>query len=450
MFALLYKRGFMKKILVIGAGLSSSYLIKYLLANAKKENWQVTIADQSIDLAKQKTGKSKQGIALAFNINNQNEREEAIKNADLVVSLLPPTLHIIAAQDCIKYKKNLVTASYVTPTMQSLNEAALKANVLFLNEIGLDPGIDHLSAMEMIHKIQKEGGNITSFKSFCGGLVAPEFDTNPWNYKFTWNPRNVILAGQATAQYLENGLIKFIPPNRIFEQTETVNINDYGVFEMYANRDSLSYIEPYGLQKATTVIRGTLRKKGFSKSWNLLVKLGLTDDSFCIHNSKVLTYRDWVASFLSGANHSNVEEVFCAFFNITKASKEFKRVKWLGLFTNEIIGIDNATPAQILQHLLQQKWLLEKTDLDMIVMKHEIAFELNNKNKKINSTLVVKGEDKTYTAMAKTVGLPMAIACKLILQNKIKAKGVQIPITTEFYKPILAELALNGIEFIEE
>jgi saccharopine dehydrogenase (NADP+, L-glutamate forming) len=419
------------------------------LANAKKENWQVTIADQSIELAKQKIAKSKQGIALAFNINNQNEREEAIKNADLVVSLLPPTLHIIAAHDCIKFKKNLVTASYVTPPMQSLNEAALEANVLFLNEIGLDPGIDHLSAMEMIHKIQKDGGNITSFKSFCGGLVAPEFDNNPWNYKFTWNPRNVILAGQATAQYLENGLIKFIPQNRIFEQTATVNISNYGVFEMYANRDSLSYIEPYGLQKATSVIRGTLRKKGFSQSWNLLVKLGLTDDSFCIHNSNVLTYRDLVASFLSGANHSNVEEVFCAFFNITKASKDFKRVKWLGLFTNEIIGIKNATPAQILQHLLQQKWFLEKTDLDMIVMKHEIAFELNNKKQKINSTLVVKGEDKTYTAMAKTVGLPMAIACKLILQNKIKAKGVQIPITAEFYKPILAELAKNGIEFIE-
>ncbi|MCF8429078.1 MAG: saccharopine dehydrogenase NADP-binding domain-containing protein [Bacteroidia bacterium] len=440
----------MKKILVIGAGLSSSYLIKYLLANAKKENWQVTIADQSIDLAKQKIGKSKQGIALAFNINNQNEREEAIKNTDLVVSLLPPTLHIIAAHDCIKFKKNLVTASYVTPPMQSLNESALKANVLFLNEIGLDPGIDHLSAMEMIYKIQKDGGNITSFKSFCGGLVAPEFDTNPWNYKFTWNPRNVILAGQATAQYLENGLIKFIPPNRIFEQTETVNITNYGVFEMYVNRDSLSYIEPYGLQNATTVIRGTLRKKGFSQSWNLLVKLGLTDDSFCIHNSAILTYRDLVASFLSGANNSNVEEVFCTFFNITKASKDFKRVKWLGLFSNEIIGMENATPAQILQYLLQQKWLLEKIDLDMIVMKHEIIFELNNKKKKINSTLVVKGEDKTYTAMAKTVGLPMAIACKLILQNKIKAKGVQIPITAEFYEPILVELAKNGIQFIEE
>ncbi len=440
----------MKKILVIGAGLSSSYLIKYLLANAKNENWIVTVADQNIALAKQKIGKSKQGIALAFNINIKTERENAIKNADLVVSLLPPTLHIIAAQDCITYKKNLVTASYVTPQMQSLNTEALKANVLFLNEIGLDPGIDHLSAMELIHKIKKNGGEVTSFKSFCGGLVAPEFDTNPWNYKFTWNPRNVVLAGQATAQYLENSLIKFIPPNRIFEQTETVNITHYGAFESYANRDSLSYIGPYGLQNANTVLRGTLRKKGFSQSWNLLVKLGLTDDSFNIHNSATLTYRNLVASFLIGANNKNVEDTFCAFLNISKTSKDFKRVKWLGLFTNEVIGLENATPAQILQHLLQQKWFLEKTDLDMIVMKHEIEYILNYKKQQVCSSLIVKGEDKTYTAMAKTVGLPMAIACKLILQNKIKAKGVCLPITEEFYKPILAELNKFGVQFIEE
>ena len=219
---------------------------------------------------------------------------------------------------------------------------------------------------------------------------------------------------------------------------------------MYANRDSLGYIEPYGLQKAKTVIRGTLRKKGFSQSWNLLVKLGLTDDGFTLHESENLSYRNFVASFLSGANNKNVEDVFCAFLNISKSSKDFKRIKWLGLFSNEIIGLRNTTPSQILQHLLQQKWFLEKTDLDMIVMKHEIEYLLNKKMHKISSSLIVKGEDSIYTAMSKTVGLPMAIACKLILQNKIKAKGIQIPITAEFYEPILAELALNGIQFINE
>ncbi len=437
----------MKNILVIGAGLSSSYLIKYLLQHAKKENWHVTIADQNLAMAQQKTGKSKNASAIAFDINNKAARQAAIKQADLVVSLLPPTLHIVAAHDCIEFKKHLVTASYISPEMKALDEAAKKAGVLFLNEIGLDPGIDHLSAMAMIHQIQDNGGEITSFKSFCGGLIAPEFDNNPWNYKFTWNPRNVVLAGQATAQYLEDGLVKFIPPNRIFEQTETVKVADYGLFESYANRDSLSYIEPYGLQKATTVLRGTLRKKGYSQSWNLLVKLGLTDDTFKLHNSMHLTYRELVASFLSGANNSNVEDVFCAFLNISKNSKEFKRVKWLGLFSNEVIGLDNASPAQILQHLLQQKWFLEKNDLDMIVMKHEIVFKQNGKLHKEHSTLIVKGESKIYTAMAKTVGLPMAIATRLILQNKIQARGVHMPLTAEFYQPILKELKTYGVSF---
>jgi saccharopine dehydrogenase-like NADP-dependent oxidoreductase len=440
----------MKKILVIGAGLSSSYLIKYLLANAKKENWEITIADQNIELAKQKIGKAKNAIALAFNITNETERKAAIKDTDLVVSLLPPTLHILAAKECIAYKKHLVTASYVSDEMKSLDEAAKKADVLFLNEIGLDPGIDHLSAMEMIHKIEDKKGEIISFKSFCGGLIAPEFDNNPWNYKFTWNPRNVVLAGQATAKYLENGLLKFIPPNRIFSQTETVNVANYGAFESYANRDSLGYIEPYGLQNAKTVLRGTLRKKGFSQSWNLLVKLGLTDDSYTLTNNKNLTYRSLVTSFISGANEKNVEEKFCQFFDLSKNSKDFKRIKWLGLFENKSIELNNATPAQILQQLLQQKWSLENSDLDMIVMKHEIEYSINNKKYKANSTLIVKGEDKTYTAMSKTVGLPMAIATKLILQNKIKARGVVIPITQEFYQPILHELAKNGIQFIEE
>lgn len=439
----------MKKILVIGAGLSASYLIKYLLENAKSQRWEITVADQDLLLAKQKIGKSKFAKAISLNIFNEPERQEAIKQADLVVSLMPANLHILAATECLKLKKHLVTASYISAEMQALHEQAQKAGILFLNEIGLDPGIDHLSAMEMIHKIQSNGGEITSFKSFCGGLIAPEFDNNPWNYKFTWNPRNVILAGQATAKYLENGALKFIPPNRIFTQTETVQITNYGMFESYANRDSLGYIEPYGLQKAKTVLRGTLRKKGYSKSWNLLVKLGITDDSYTIANSHELTYRSFMASFLKDANLKNVEARFCEFMGISKNSNDYKRIKWLGLFESKNINLKNASPAQILQHLLQEKWMLEKHDLDMIVMKHEIEYLHNNKPKTIHSTLVVKGEDKTYTAMAKTVGLPMAIATKLILQNKIKARGVHMPLTPEFYQPILTELATFGILFTE-
>ncbi len=437
----------MQKILVIGAGLSASYLIKYFLRYAAKENWYITVADADLQLAQNKVGKSKNAIAVSFNILDKVSREKFIGEADIVVSLLPPTLHIEAAKACIQFRKHLVTASYITEEMKALHTQALKANVLFLNEIGLDPGIDHLSAMEMIHNIQHQGGTIKSFKSFCGGLVAPEFDNNPWNYKFTWNPRNVILAGQATAKYLENGLLKFIPPNRIFKQTEQISVPGYGKFESYANRDSLGYIEPYGIGSAQTVFRGTLRKAGFASSWNMLIKLGLTDDSYSIPHSDSLTYRQWVCSFLSDANDSNMENKLAEFLEIGLKSKAFKKIQWLGLLEPIPIALKNASPAQILQKLLQEKWKLEKGELDMIIMKHEIAYELNGKMQKSTASLVVKGETQQLTAMSKTVGLPLAIAVKLILKGKIKSRGVQIPLAKEFYDPILKELAKFGVRF---
>jgi saccharopine dehydrogenase-like NADP-dependent oxidoreductase len=438
----------MQHILVLGAGLSSSYLIKYLLANVKKENWHITVADQSLALAESKIKKHPLAKAIALDVSNKEQREAEIKKADIVVSLLPPTLHILAAKECIKCKKHLVTASYISDEMKSLHNQALKADVLFLNEIGLDPGIDHLSAMEMIHGIQTKGGEIVSFKSYCGGLVAPEFDNNPWNYKFTWNPRNVILAGQATAKYLEDAQVKFIPANRIFTQTEDVSVKGYGKFESYANRDSLGYIEPYGLMTAKTVLRGTLRRKGYSLNWNNLIKLGLTDDTFHIQHSHEMSYRNFLSAFIPGANNVNIEDKLSEFLNISKSSKEYKRITWLGLLSNDLIGLKNASPAQILQNLLQQKWKLEKTDLDMIVMKHEITYKIGSKIQKADSTLVVKGEDEVYTAMSKTVGLPLAIATKLILQGKIKSRGVQMPISEEFYKPILKELEKFGVRCI--
>ncbi len=439
----------MKHIIVFGAGLSSSYLIKYLLSNAKKENWQISIIDANLELAQKKVGKSQFAKAIAIDINNKEEREKLIQTADLVISLLPPTLHILVAKDCIKSAKNLITASYVSEEMKSLDKAAQKAGILLLNEIGLDPGIDHLSAMQMIHHIQKDGGEITSFKSYCGGLVAPEYDDNPWNYKFTWNPRNVILAGQATATYLENKQVKFIPPNRIFNQTVDVMVPELGKFESYANRDSLGYISPYGIDSAHTVLRGTLRRKNYCQNWNYLVNLGLTDDTYKIANSENMTYRDLMAAFLSGANQQNLEIQLSRFMNKAQTSKEFQRIKWLGLLNDEKIGISNASPAQILQHLLTQKWKLKKGELDMIVMKHEITYKKDKKNFKANSSLIVKGDDEVYTAMAKTVGLPMAIAAKLILQGKIVDKGVRIPLSPMYYEPILKELAKFDIKFIE-
>jgi saccharopine dehydrogenase-like NADP-dependent oxidoreductase len=439
----------MQKILVLGAGLSTSYLIKYLLENASIHNWIITVADETISTAQSKINSNSYGIALTLNAADEDKRSELISQHDLIISMLPPALHILVAKDCIRHKKHLVTASYLSDEMKKLDKEAKEVGILLLNECGLDPGIDHLSAMKIIDEIKEKGGVVNSFRSFCGGLVAPEFDDNPWNYKFTWNPRNVVLAGQATAKYLENSHIKFIPPAHIFEQTESVALQNYGDFESYANRDSLSYIEPYGIEDAQTVLRGTLRKKGYSKAWNLLVKLGLTDDSFIIHDAHKYTLRTFVNAFVPGTELNQLEKRTAVFLNIVETSNEFNKLKWLGLFDETPIMLQEATPAQILQQVLQQKWKLKPGELDMIVMKHQIHFEIRNLKFEMESDLVVKGEDETLTAMAKTVGLPMGIAAKLILTGTIKSRGVQMPLTPEFYIPILDELASFGIIFNE-
>ncbi|MEI6509251.1 MAG: saccharopine dehydrogenase C-terminal domain-containing protein, partial [Bacteroidota bacterium] len=361
----------MKKILVIGAGLSASYLIKYLLDNSSSQLWKITVADADLSNAQHKINNHENGIAAELNINNSNRRSELISENDLVISMLPASMHMLVANDCITHKKHLITASYISEDMQKLHADALKAGVLFLNECGLDPGIDHLSAMKMIHEIQHKNGKITSFKSFCGGLVAPEFDDNPWNYKFTWNPRNVVVAGQATAQFVENGELKFIPQSRIFTQTDPINIDGYGEFESYANRDSLSYIKPYGIESANTVLRGTLRRKGYSINWNNLIKLGLTDDSFIIHDADKLSYREFVSAFTPGHGIHKIEQRVCDFLNIKIESAEFEKLKWLGLFDDEKIKLKEGSPALILQMLLQQKWKLNTGELDMIVMHHQ-------------------------------------------------------------------------------
>jgi saccharopine dehydrogenase-like NADP-dependent oxidoreductase len=440
----------MKKILVLGAGLSSSYLIKYLVTNAVKEGWHITVADNDVQVAESKTLGLANTKAIALNANDKETVSHIIDEHDVVISLLPAFMHVAIAKLCVANAKHLITASYVSNEMASLHDEALKAGILLLNECGLDPGIDHLSAMKMIDEVKEQGGKIEVFKSYCGGLVAPEYDDNPWNYKFTWNPRNVVVAGQATAKYLENNGLKFIPPSRIFTQTESVHIKGYGDFESYANRDSLGYIEPYGIETAHTVLRGTLRKKGYGLAWNCLVKLGLTDDSFVIHHADKLTYRAWLSAFVPGEGIDDVEARVCAFLQINVGDELFNKLNWLGLFSNEYIPLKEGTPAVILEKLLQQKWKLNEGELDMVVMYHELEYSVNNDTKTIRSALVVKGETKVLTAMAKTVGLPMAIACKLLLTDNIKARGVQIPITKEFYTPILNELHEYGISFSEE
>ena len=440
----------MKKILVIGAGRSAVTLIKYLLDNSSANNWLVTVADFSIELAEKAVGNHNNGKAIFFNVTDEKQRESEIENADIVISMLPASLHITVAKDCVRLGKNLVTASYVSTEIAELDEAAKQAGILLLNEIGLDPGIDHMSAMQVIDEIKENGGKLTSFKSFCGGLVHPDYDNNPWNYKFTWNPRNVVLAGQGTAQYIENGDYKYIPYTSLFERTEHMKVLDAGEFEGYANRDSLSYRKSYGLDDIPTLFRGTLRRKGYSEAWNIFVQLGMTDDTYKLENSASITNREFINMFLPFNDALTVEEKLCKQFSLTTDSDIFQKIAWLSTFSENKIGIENASPAQILQKICEEKWTLGSLDKDMIVMQHQFEYVQNGEQKKLNSSLLVFGDDPRYTSMAKTVGLPVAIATKLILSGAIKSTGVKIPTTKDIYVPVLKELEENGINFVEE
>lgn len=439
----------MKRILVVGAGRSSVYLIDYLLDHAYQYKWHIVVGDYNKDLASQRVAHHKSSSAIFFNVNDSSQRFSEIKKSDIVISMLPPDMHYLIAQDCVVLSKNLVTASYVSSKVQALDKKAKKKNILLLNELGLDPGIDHMSAMQMIDNIKRQEGKIKSFKSFCGGLIHPDYDDNIWNYKFTWNPRNVVLAGKGNSQFLQNNIQKELSYKQVFNHTEDVYIPDLGHFEGYPNRDSLHYQKAYGLEGLSCILRGTLRKKGFCKSWNMFVQLGITKDDTIIKGSDQLTYRKYFSMFLKPEAGVSLEEAFCKKFNISKNSIEFQKIEWLDLFSEKKIQIPEATSAQILQYILEKKWKLSLQDRDMIVMQHQFEYLLKNKSHKSESSLVVYGEGSEKTAMAKTVGLPVAIAAKLILNNQLTLKGVCIPVYKEIYEPVLNELKQLGILFNE-
>ena len=345
----------------------------------------------------------------------------------------------------------MVTASYVSDAMQELDTQAKANNLIFMNEIGLDPGIDHMSAMKVIDEIRDQGGKMILFESFCGGLVAPESDNNLWNYKFTWAPRNVVLAGQGgAAKFIQEGTYKYIPYHKLFRRTEFLEVEGYGRFEAYANRDSLKYRSVYGLDDALTLYRGTIRRVGFSKAWNMFVQLGMTDDSYQIDNSETISYREFINLFLPYHPTDSVEIKLRLQLGIEQDDIMWDKLLELDLFNSKkIVGLKNASPAQILEKILSDKWTLEEHDKDMIVMYHKFGYEINGVQKQLDSKMVCIGDDQTYTAMAKTVGLPVAMAALLILNGKITTPGVQIPIREEVYLPILKELKEFGVIFKE-
>jgi saccharopine dehydrogenase-like NADP-dependent oxidoreductase len=437
----------MKKILLFGAGKSSSFLIKYLIQHAAENNWVVQIVDQNTKHIQDKYGVVNHLQLFTTDVFNNAERAELIQHAELVISLLPPSLHIVVAKDCLLYAKNLITASYVSDEIKAMDAELKEKKVLFMCEMGLDPGIDHMSAMKIIDEIAKENGEIFEFKSHCGGLVAPESDTNPWHYKISWNPRNVITAGAVGAHFLFNKQEYKIDYPQIFKNNQTIQVNGIGQLAYYPNRDSLSYQALYDLKNVDTLERTTLRYPAYSAAWQYIIDMGLTNEKSKLYDTENLTFEAWLQDVLQT---NNVAEKLNFIFGNDEASQ--KLFDYLDLTSRQFINIGTQkSNADILQSVIEQKWKMQDTDKDMIVMQHEFKYRKAGKATYLKSTLIVKGEDKTYTAMAKTVGLPMAILAKLILTEKVTALyGVNIPVMQKVYAPVLQELVEQGIIFEEE
>lgn len=437
----------MKRILVFGAGKSATALIDYLIENAGSHNWLVVIADRNLELVEKKIEGRKNAEALAIDILNAKERVEQIQQAHFVISMLPASLHIHVAKDCIAQKTDLVTASYVSEEINKLDQAAKDAGVLLMNEMGADPGLDHMSAMEMIERVRRQGGTVTSFQSYCGGLVAPESDTNPWHYKVAWNPWNIVRAGATGADFLMNGEKYHRTYENLYRESNIIEVPGYGSLAAYANRDSLKYIDDYNLKHAHTVLRATLRHPDFMNGWAALVDLGLTNDrnEFDVTN---MTFKTWFMQVTKSIAGKSLSEKL----NTIGLNGALSLLENLEITSNEKINIEGVqSPGKVLQSILVKKWELEPTDKDLLVFHHDLEYEIDGDSYQLESTMLVKGENQTDTAMAKCVGLPMAVFTKLFLTNKIAGiTGVQIPTMKKVYEPMLAELKKLGIEFEEK
>lgn len=438
------------QILVIGAGKSATMLIQYLQKKVVENDWYMILADSEKAVAVKKWNNAKNGHAVELNVENEAARKALIEKATIVVSMMPAFLHFLVAKDCLLYGKPLFTASYVDENMRSIAQEIKDKNLLFLCEMGLDPGIDHMSAMELIHKIKKQGGVITGFKSHCGGLIAPESDNNPWHYKITWNPRNIILAGKLGAVFLENGIEKEIEYKQLFATAPVINVPSIGQLAYYPNRNSLSYIETYNLQGVSDFVRTTLRYPEFCTGWNAIVQLGLTTETISPsdiirkQNTSGISVNTWFNNYLK----ENALETMYAKMQEDAALNA--QLNFIGLEEETIIPAELNNSAEILQWLLEQKWVLAPKDKDMVVMMHEITYTLANENYLVQSSMVLIGQNEVETAMARTVGLPLAMGVCAYLKGDYYLTGLHIPIDASIYTPILKSLAEEGIVFEEK
>jgi len=433
----------MKKILVLGAGLVAGPLVDYLL---EQPEFNLTVADMIIEKAQKLVGNHPHGFARSLNLSDKSALKAQVNDADLVISMVPYTYHPVVARFCLESKKNLVTASYVSDGMKALDNDARKAGVIFLNEVGLDPGIDHMEAMRIIDEIKQEGGDVRSFKSFCGGLPAPEANTNPMGYKFSWSPLGVLLAGKNSARYLENGKEVLIPTEDLFTSTRKIDIEGLGVFDGYPNRNSLPYIDLYGIPSVETMLRGTLRYEGWCPTLQKFVDLGLLDQE--IKDLKDLTYSGFIRDLMKEPSQSGTKEALADFMRIDSDSDILKRMEWLDLLSDKTLGIEKGSALDVLAERMEAKMQFSPGERDMIVMQHVFnAVDSAGRKSRVTSTLIDYGIPFGDSAMARTVGLPAAIGARLILEGKIELTGVHIPVIKEIYVPILEELKALGIRF---
>ncbi len=442
----------MRNILILGAGRSASSLIKYLITHADQQEWRITIADKDAGHARAMAHEGPevaQGVEL--DAAHREARRDLIGRHDLVISMLPAFMHMDVLTDCLALGRHVITPSYVPEALWPLDAEFKAKGLIVLNEMGLDPGIDHMSAMRILDRIRNQGGWMEAFESYCGGLVAPESDDNPWGYKFSWNPRNVVLAGQGgAAKYIRNGEVKYIPYHRLFKETVRIEVPGLGAFDGYANRDSLKYRQAYGLDGIPTLLRGTLRKAGYCAAWDAFVQLGCTDDGFAMELGPGATYTDYIAAFLPSTAGHDARHTTAHALGLAPDSETMARLSWLGLFDRVPIGAEGLSPAATLQRLLEVKWKLGPDDKDMVVMWHRFRYEVEGAAQELQASLAVIGQDQRHTAMARTVGLPIAMACKLVLNDKLEERGVLLPLKPAIYDPILDELERHGIAFNEE
>lgn len=427
----------------MGAGFVAGPVVKYFLERPETD---VTVADLELEKAKVLVGSRANGKALALNLRDQDGLNKAIAGADVVVSLVPYPFHPLVAETCIALRRNMVTTSYVGEAMRALDEKAREAGIVILNEVGLDPGIDHMEAMRIIHEVKNQGGKILGFTSYCGGLPAPEANNNPFGYKFSWSPRGVLLAGKNAAHYLKDGQDVQVSAESLFDHYTMLSIEGLGRFEGYPNRDSLPYIGLYGIPETRTMFRGTLRYPGWCETLKKIADLGLLEQGEMDLRGK--THADLVRDLAGAPEAQDIKSTLRRKLGLKPDSKVIDKLEWLGLLSEDRISLEYGSPLDVLEKLMLKRLQYEEGERDMVVLQHEfVAVDERGKKQKITSTLIDFGVPGGDSSMARTVGLPAAAGTRLVLEGRIRRTGVSVPVHPEVYGPILEELENHGIVF---